>query len=342
MGFVSNCLRGKILTPPPIWIMRQAGRYLPEFREIRAQYPDFFGLCFSPQVVKEITLQPIKRFDFDAAIIFSDILVIPLARGQKVQFVKGEGPQLGPLTNNSADLSSLEPVYEAISLTASSLSKEKDLIGFSGAPWTILTYMIEQGKSSSFSKLHKMIETSPSQVEDLIESLTGDIADHLDRQIKAGATVVQIFDSWAESVPVSQRQAFILDPLKKITKRIGEKVPIIFFGRGISGFYPTIANEIPNISFGLDESVSLSKACQDLPHACLQGNLDPKILLEGGQKLRDSVNLILKERGGHPFVFNLGHGILPATPIAHVEELLRLIRNGSEENSSHFIQSRRS
>lgn len=322
---------------PALWMMRQAGRYLPEYREVRAQAGSFWNLCFSPNLAAEVTLQPIRRFDYDAAIIFSDILVIPKALGQNVDFAQNHGPILGSLdweqiTNfsnwkNFSEI--LTPVYEAIRQTKRHLEKTKDLIGFVGSPWTIATYMLDGGKGNEFSRSRQSLSNTEA-LNPLLRVLTKATAHHLITQVKAGATVLQIFDSWAELVPVSLREEVLFTPLVQIVSAVREEcgpIPIIYFGRGISDSYAELTKKNLPIALGVDQYCDLAKLDQILsPNIPLQGNLDPEILVKGGQKLVTAVEKILKIAKNRPFVFNLGHGILPHTPITHVEEVCRLVR----------------
>jgi uroporphyrinogen decarboxylase len=322
---------------PPLWMMRQAGRYLPEYRQIREQAGGFWTLCLTPELASEVTLQPIRRFDYDAAIIFSDILVIPRALGQQVDFELTHGPHLEKLGQEffltSPDWTKvdqiLEPVYGAIRLTRSRLSPLKDLIGFTGSPWTIATYMIDGGKSRDFPLSRQALSHSKNLIS-LLELLTQAVARHLINQVKAGATVLQIFDSWAGLVPVSLRPEILFDPLKEILQQVRSavgSVPIIYFGRGVSDSYGALGQENLKIALGVDQHADLEELDRLLPKDCaLQGNLDPEILVAGGEQLDQAVARILKVAQNRPFVFNLGHGILPETPIPHVDRVCELVR----------------
>ncbi len=319
---------------PPIWIMRQAGRYLPEYRAIRSDVKDFLSLCYNPQLASEVTLQPIKRFDLDAAIIFSDILVIPHALGVEVNFVKNEGPKLGKF--NLADLKTsniekhLQPVFEALSLTKSRLDKNKALIGFSGAPWTLACYMIEGGGSKSFEEVRRFAIEKESEFKILIDILTESVIEYLSLQIKAGADVVKLFDSWAGVLPPVELQKWVINPTKKIVTRLKEKhsqTPIIAFPRGIANSYKNYAREVKADAIALDQTVDRNWAKENI-NSVLQGNLDNFLLAFGSkEKIENEVCSILKEFRDKSFIFNLGHGILPETPIENVELLIKLIRN---------------
>lgn len=333
-------LMGEEKKPPALWMMRQAGRYLAEYRQVREQAGSFWNLCFNPQLACEVTLQPIRRFDYDAAIIFSDILVIPKALGQQVDFAPNHGPVLGSLewekilSFNTWDIfnETLGPVYEAIALTRQALPSKTDLIGFVGSPWTIGTYMLDGGKSS-LNSLSRQILKTPEHLLPLLNQLTQATSLHLINQVKAGANVLQIFDSWAEIVPPPLRQTILFDPLEKIVKTVRQavdQIPIIYFGRGISDSYLQLAQKKLNIAFGVDQHAPLKDLDSLLPKDIpLQGNLCPELLVSGGSTLDHQVHQILSTANNRPFVFNLGHGILPHTPIAHVERVCSLVRQAT-------------
>ncbi len=339
---LNEALGGKASERPPVWLMRQAGRYLPEYRELRKNTGSFLNLCYSPRLAAEATLQPIKRFDFDAAIIFSDILVIPDALGQSVSFQEGIGPLLDSLTGfddlkklNQKKISDrLNPVYEAIQITREKLPEEKALIGFAGAPWTISTYMIEGGTSRDFLKTKSWAFSKPLEFSGLIDILVDAISEHLISQIEAGATTLQIFDSWAGMLPEQEFDQWCLKPIKKIVYCVKEKhpgIPIIVFPRLAGEGYIKIA-EIEGVSaVSLDQTVSLNWAKKTLQSkVTVQGNLDPVYLLAGGKVMRDEIARILKAFSTGPFVFNLGHGVLPTTPLEHVSELCKFISDWPE------------
>lgn len=335
---LQKTLTGQKLVPPAIWMMRQAGRYLPEYRQIREQAGSFWNLCFSPELASEVTLQPIRRFNYDAAIIFSDILVIPKALGQHVDFAPNHGPQLGDLDKQAISRFSdwlgfdqeLTPVYQAISRTKSQLSSGKDLIGFAGSPWTIATYMIDGGKGHEFS-LSRQSLSSAGDLMPLLETLVQAVARHLINQANAGATVLQIFDSWAGLVPQQLRSQILFEPMGEIITKIRSavgNVPIIYFGRGVAGSYPKLVEKNLKIALGVDQQADLTELDRTLPQEIpLQGNLDPEILVSGGDRLEQAVKEILAVAKNRPLVFNLGHGILPHTPIAHVEQVCHLVRD---------------
>ena len=332
-------LDGVMTSTPPLWMMRQAGRYLPEYREIRASVPTFLDFCYSPKLATEATLQPIRRFDFDAAILFSDILVIPDALGQKVTFEQGEGPRLPPIASEEdfsklhqeVDLSKLAPVFETIDRLTSSLPKHVALIGFCGAPWTVASYMIagkgtpDQAPARIFAYRH------PELFQRLIDLLVESSVSYLERQFAAGVEAVQIFDSWAGVLPALEFERWCLKPLLAIVEGVKARVPharIIVFPRGV-GSHLTAFTSHPGINaLGLDTATDPAWAAAHVqPHKPVQGNLDPLALIAGGEALDRSVDLIKSVFNGRPYVFNLGHGILPQTPIAHVEQLVNRVRN---------------
>lgn len=340
MNKLINSLSGNKTSTPPIWVMRQAGRYLPEYRKIRADVKNFLELCYTPKLASEVTLQPIRRFDFDAAIIFSDILVIPDALGVKVEFVKNEGPKLGSFdiknlkTENIAN--HLSPVFEALELTRSNLDKNKDLIGFSGSPWTLACYMIEGGGSKNFEATRRAAIEDESFFAELIEILTQSIIQYLSLKIKAGVDVVKLFDSWAGVLPPEQLRKWVIAPAKKIVtelKRLHPEVPVICFPRGIGMSYEEFAREVNPQGLALDQTVNRSWAKKNLQEnlgQVIQGNLDNFLLAYGSkQEIEKEVLGILEDFGDHPFIFNLGHGIFKDTPIENVQFLVDLVRGKS-------------
>lgn len=333
-------LKGEVFNEPPIWFMRQAGRYLPEYRELRNQSPDFLSFCYTPKAACEATLQPIRRFQFDAAILFSDILVVPDFLGQKVSFEVRKGPVLTPIENwhdfkklsSSIDETKSSFVYEAIDRIKSQLSIDTALIGFCGAPWTVATYMIAGHGTPDQAPARKMAYRDPELFSALINVLISTSIDYLVGQFEAGVNVVQIFDSWAGVLPKEEFFKWSLEPIKKIILSVYVRCPqaqFIVFAKGIGNKIKYIS-DIEHVSaLGIDSATDLSWARDQVKsHQALQGNLDPLLLLEGGPALRKSVISILKETESHPHIFNLGHGILPQTPIAHVEETISLIRQG--------------
>ena len=328
---IKNCIVNKDTTKNPIWLMRQAGRYLPEFREIRKNNPDFIKLCLNDKLSAEITLQPIKRFEFDAAIIFSDILMLPYAMNQEVKFEKGFGPKLGNLNiDNIKEINEvnftnrLSPIYKAISQTSqSSLLKNRDLIGFVGAPWTILVYMIN--KISPKNGLSEKFFNDYSLINVLLDSIEKFLKLHIKNQINAGANVIQIFDSWAglleDKIP-----EYIYKPTFNVVeyvKKLG--VPVICFPRGLKDykkFCEIVKPDMVNIDYEVDPKKIIKEI--KIP---IQGGLDPKVLLTDKNKLRKEVEKYLTIFKDHPYTFNLGHGILPETKIDLVKELIDIVRN---------------
>ena len=331
-------LKGETLAPPPVWLMRQAGRYLPEYREIRAEQPDFIEFCFKPDLAVEVTLQPIERFGFDAAILFSDILVVPHALGQHVWFEEGVGPRLEPIRDMQglSQLSvhglheTLQPVYETVRRLHENLPAGVALIGFAGAPWTVASYMIEGGSSHKFKAAKDWAKTAPKDFTRLIGLLVNATSDYLIAQAEAGAEVLQLFDSWAAVWKGEDLRRWCLKPAAEIIRRVKAAHPdvsVILFPRGVGAAYEDFAHESGADALSLDPSVPLAWARDTLqPHVCLQGNLDPQILVAGGETMRVAVTDILEVLGAGPFVFNLGHGIVPETPPEHVAELVTQVR----------------
>ena len=327
---------GNTLPTPPIWMMRQAGRYLPEYQTVRKKAGSFLDLCYNPKLATEVTLQPIRRFGFDAAILFSDILVIPDALGIDVRFEEGRGPVLEPVNETSIDdintanaLRHLSPVLETVSRLHTELAEQTTLLGFCGAPWTVATYMIaghgtpDQGPARQFALNH------PENFQRLIDILVKASADYLIAQLNAGADAVQIFDSWASVLDENQFQRWCVKPVAKIVRLIRAEVPdakIIGFPKGIGAFYEGYASATGVDMLGLDWTMPMNFA-QKLQKECpVQGNLDPQRLIAGGRALDEGVDTILESLGDGPLVFNLGHGITPQTPIAHVEQMIDRVR----------------
>jgi uroporphyrinogen decarboxylase len=340
-NLINTLLKKEKFSNPPIWIMRQAGRYLPEYREIRSDVKNFLELCYTPKLASEVTLQPIRRFDFDAAIIFSDILVIPDALGVKVEFVKNEGPKLqkiftiSDLKNFKIDniKSHLQPVFEALALTKSKLGNDKALIGFSGSPWTLACYMIEGGGSKNFDLTRETAIRDEEFFKQLIEILTQNIITYLSLQIEAGADVVKLFDSWAGILPPTQLRKWVIEPTKKIVSEIKKcypKTPIICFPRGIGMNYKEFALSVAPHGLALDQNMEkkwIKENLQENLDVVVQGNLDNYLLAFGTKtEIEKEVLNILENFGSHPFIFNLGHGILPETPIENVELVVNLVR----------------
>jgi uroporphyrinogen decarboxylase len=331
-------LAGKPVTPPPIWLMRQAGRYLPEYRELRARAGSFLDLCFSPDLAAEATLQPVRRYGLDAAILFSDILVVPHALGRRVDFVEGEGPSLDPL--KPPDIGRLEggalrkrltPVFEAVRSIRADLPRACALIGFAGAPWTVATYMIEGGPSQDFAAAKRFAFADPAGFAELIDVLVGTTAEYLIGQIEAGAEAVQLFDSWAGVLAEPEFRRWAIEPVRDIVARVKHahpRVPIIGFPRGAGMLYADYARDAGVDAVGLDTSVPLALAQALQARLPVQGNLDPQLLVVGGAAMRSGARAIVEALGGGPFVFNLGHGIVPETPPENVAELVWIVREG--------------
>jgi len=335
---VAEVLKGSTSFPPPIWMMRQAGRYLPEYRETRARAGSFLDLCYNPDLAVEVTLQPIRRFDFDASILFSDILVVPHALGRDLTFEEGRGPLLTPITAEEiAELDTsrfhvnLAPVYETVGRLRRELPEETTLIGFCGAPWTVATYMIAGHGTPDQAPARLFGYQAPEAMKMLLETLAEQSGAYLKRQIAAGADVVQIFDSWAGVLDEVSFERFCVEPARRIVEIVREDypdTPIIGFPRGAGALYADYRQKTGVTALGLDWSVPLSAAQALQAQGAVQGNLDPMRLVAGGRALDEGVDTILGALGGGPLVFNLGHGITPQTPIAHVEQMVARVRAG--------------
>ena len=316
-----------------VWFMRQAGRYLSEFRKIRSQNQNFINLCLNSELSSEITLQPIRRFNLDSAIIFSDILMVPYALNQKVSFIKSSGPILEKfnikkfLKNNKANFSkTLKPVYKAISLTRKKLNKDKSLISFIGAPWTLLVYMIgvKLGKNDIN---YKIIEEKKSEVEMILNELNDYLCLHIENQINAGADVVQIFDSWAGLIPQDHLSFFCYDPNLRIVDFCKKKrIPTICFPKGIKENYKKFNDKVKPHGISIDYNIDPEWAKKNLNDTVIQGGLDPKILLLSDQEIKNEAKKYLDAFKGMPYIFNLGHGIIPQTDPDKVEQLVKFYR----------------
>lgn len=333
-----NVLSGETCHPPPIWLMRQAGRYLPEYREIRQGAGSFLELCYNPELASKVTMQPIERFGFDAAILFSDILVVPDALGQKVSFIQNEGPVLEPLEDGEAVkkllrdgfLDHLSPVFETVRQVRGALDAQVALIGFCGAPWTVATYMIGGRGSPDQAVARSFAYKDPEAFQGLIDLLVNVSVDYLLAQVEAGAQALQIFDSWAGNLPEGEFARWCVAPAKKIVEGVRAKapdVPIIGFPRGVGPLYPDFVQETRVDGVSCDTSLPLEFIKNELqPHVAVQGNLDPLLLVTGGQALERRIDEILEVLGDGPLIFNLGHGIVPQTPPEHVGQLIDLVR----------------
>jgi len=334
-----SVLRGERRHPPPIWMMRQAGRYLPEYRALRAQKGGFLDLVYDSDAAAEITLQPLKRFpELDAAILFSDILIVPFAIGQNLSFVAGEGPRLTPpLIDTRFDRLAtypgrLEPIYETVRKAKAQLDPTKTLIGFAGSPWTVATYMVAGQGSREQAEARRLAYADPGAFAEVVGRIEEVTLDYLSRQIEAGAEAVQLFDSWAGSLAPAQFERWVIAPTARLVSALKArhpKVPVIGFPKGAGGKLCAYAGETRVTAIGLDETVDPVWAAKRLPKSLpVQGNLDPLALLAGGEPLRSAVERILDAFADRPHIFNLGHGILQDTPIAHVEQLLNQVKGG--------------
>ena len=319
MSKITNCLINKDRSCIPVWFMRQAGRYLPEFREIRLKNPDFIKLCLDSDLSSEITLQPLDRFDLDAAIIFSDILMVPYGLGQKVEFIKGKGPKLSEfnmkvfLENDEANFTKrLEPVYQAIAKTRKKLSKDKSLISFIGAPWTLIVYMMGLRQDKKNVNLENIKKNFKKDL--ILEKLNKYLCLHIKNQMNAGADVVQIFDSWAGIIPDGEINDYCFSPNQKLVdycKKIS--LPVICFPKGIGEKYKEFLGIVRPNGINIDYDIDPKWAKENLKDVCLQGGMDPKILFEDEKKINLEVDKYLNNFRDMPYIFNLGHGLLPET-----------------------------
>jgi uroporphyrinogen decarboxylase len=333
---VIDVLKGETVFPPPVWMMRQAGRYLPEYRETRRQAGSFLDLCYNPDLAVEVTLQPIRRFDFDAAILFSDILVVPHALGRDLRFEEGKGPLMTPIQADEIERLddrtfhvNLSPVYETVRRLRTELPEKTTLLGFCGAPWTVATYMIAGHGTPDQAPARLFAYRHPVAFAELLGRLADCSADYLVRQIEAGADAVQIFDSWSGVLDEACFRAFCIAPVARMVKRVRTNfpnVPIIAFPKGAGSLYETYRHETGVTALGLDWSVPVSQAQRLQKEGAVQGNLDPLRVVAGGRALDEGVDAILASLGQGPLVFNLGHGITPDAPIRNVETMLHRIR----------------
>lgn len=332
-------LRGETRDPRPTWMMRQAGRYLPEYRRLRDEKGSFLNLVYDADAAAEITLQPLERFpQLDAAILFSDILIVPFALGQNLTFVSGEGPRLTPPLSGARleDLTPyparLDPIYETVRTVKARLDASKTLIGFAGSPWTVATYMVAGHGSREQAGARRLAYRDRGAVSAIFARIEEVTLEYLSGQIAAGAEAVQLFDSWAGSLSPAQFEQWVIAPTARLVEGLKErhpKVPVIGFPKGAGGKLKAYASETGVHALGLDETVDPNWAAKELPKRLpVQGNLDPLALIAGGEPLRTGVARILDAFAGRPHIFNLGHGILQDTPIAHVEELLALVKGG--------------
>jgi uroporphyrinogen decarboxylase len=338
---IIDVLTGRRQTIPPIWLMRQAGRYLPEYRALRQKIGNFLDLCLDPKLAAEVTLQPIRRFGFDAAILFSDILVIPYALGQSVAFTATDGPRLDAITDAESlgklrkelDHARLAPVYETIARVKSQLPAHVALLGFCGAPWTVATYMIAGAGTPDQIPAREFVYRAPRLLDELLDILVEASASYLIRQFEAGAEAVQIFDTWAGVLPDDAFDRCCVEPCARIVAAVRARIPsakFIGFPRGAGSRLKRYINGVGVDAVGLDWTIDLGFARDEVQsRKPVQGNLDPVVLLAGGDALDRAADRIVENFAAGPFIFNLGHGVLPDTPVAHVEQLVRRVRASS-------------
>jgi uroporphyrinogen decarboxylase len=334
-------LRGEVRQPPPVWMMRQAGRYLPEYRALRAGKGGFLELVYDSGAAADVTVQPLRRFPLDAAILFSDILIVPYAMGQDLSFVAGEGPRLAPrLADAALDALAavpgrLAPIYETVGKVKALLAPETTLIGFAGSPWTVATYMIAGQGSREQSEARLFAYRDPPAMQALVDAIAATTVEYLCGQIDAGADTVQLFDSWAGSLAPSEFERWVIAPTARIAaaiKALRPGVPVIGFPKGAGGKLPAYARETGVDALGLDETVDPAWAHASLPGGMpVQGNLDPLMLLAGSEELEREMARIRTALAERPHIFNLGHGIVKETPIAHVDRLMAAVKAPGEE-----------
>jgi uroporphyrinogen decarboxylase len=333
--------QGEVVSPPPIWMMRQAGRYLPEYRKVRSNIPSFLEFCYTPDAAVEVTLQPLRRYNFDASIVFADILVIPDALGQNVTFKEGEGPVLEPIRDvaglEKLDVSkvidNLGPIFKTLSRLSKEIPETTGLIGFAGSPWTVAIYMVEGRGRTECERAREWAYRAPTEFQILMDILVEATSKYLIAQVKAGAEVLQLFDSWAGVLSVSQFHSLVIEPTRKIVdnvKAVYPDVPIIGFPRQGGVMVPEYVKETGVDGVSLDHSMPLEWALNAIPNTCvLQGNLDNRLLVVGGDALDQGVDEILAATQGRRFVFNLGHGIVPQTPPENVARVIDRIRGSN-------------
>lgn len=335
-GLLFRTLSGENTAERPVWLMRQAGRYLPEYRALRASKGGFLNLVYDSEAAAEITLQPIRRFGFDGAILFSDILIVPYAMGQDLEFLAGEGPRMSPrlldaaLTSLTAVPERLNPIYETVRLVRAALPGDKTMLGFAGSPWTIATYMVAGEGSRDQHDTRALAYRDPAGFQAIIDAIVGVTVEYLLGQIQAGAEAVQLFDSWAGSLAPSEFERWVIAPNAAIVRQLKTRVPdvpIIGFPKGAGEKLGAYARETGVDAIGVDETIDPLWAARELPAGMpVQGNLDPLLLLAGGEELDRQALRVLEAFADRPHVFNLGHGIGQTTPIEHVEQLLALVR----------------
>ncbi len=338
---ILKSLAGEAQPVPPIWMMRQAGRYLPEYRETRAKAGDFLSLCYNPELAAEVTLQPIRRYGFDASILFADILLLPQALGADLWFVTGEGPRLSTLTTEAefdalkpaeAVHETLNPVYETVRILSRELPAETTLIGFAGAPWTVATYMVAGRGTPDQGPAHALKNENPALFRRLIDRLTDGTIEYLAAQVEAGAEVVKIFDSWAGSLSGEDFDTYALEPCRKITAALKARypgLPVIGFPRGAGDRYVGFAKATGVDCVALDQGVDPDWAAREVQaEGCVQGNLDPSHLVTGGEALERETRRIVEAFRGGPHIFNLGHGITPDADPDNVTRMIEAVRGG--------------
>lgn len=336
-GLLLRTLRGENTSERPVWLMRQAGRYLPEYRALRARKGGFLALVYDSDAAAEITLQPIRRFGFDGAILFSDILIVPYAMGQDLEFLAGEGPKMSPrlldatLDSLSAVPERLAPIYETVGKVKAGLGAGRTLLGFAGSPWTVATYMVAGEGSRDQHETRAMAYRDPQAFQAIIDAIVAVTVEYLAGQILAGAEAVQLFDSWAGSLAPAEFERWVIAPNARIAEELRQRfpqVPVIGFPKGAGEKLPAYARETGVDAVGVDETIDIAWAARELPEGLpVQGNLDPLLLLAGGNELDTQARRILDLFANRPHVFNLGHGIGQHTPIEHVEQLLGLVRS---------------
>lgn len=330
-------LNGERIDPVPVWMMRQAGRYLPEYRQLRADKGSFLDLVYDSDAAADVTLQPLKRFDqLDAAILFSDILIVPFAIGQNLTFVAGEGPRLTPplagakLEDIKPFPARLDPIYQTVRRVKAALAPSKTLIGFAGAPWTVATYMVAGEGSRDQSETRRMAYADTKRFEAIVDRIEEVTLDYLSAQVDAGAEALQIFDSWAGSLAPAEFEHWVIGPTARLVTALKARHPqvrVIGFPKGAGGKIAAYARETGVDAIGLDETVDPAWADAELPSGLpVQGNLDPLVLLAGGGRMLSAVERVLDAFASRPHIFNLGHGILQDTPIAHVEQMLAAVK----------------
>lgn len=335
-GLLLRTLSGENTAERPVWLMRQAGRYLPEYRALRASKGGFLNLVYDSEAAAEITLQPIRRFGFDGAILFSDILIVPYAMGQDLEFLAGEGPHLSPrlldaaLTGLTAVPERLNAIYETVRQVKAALPGDKTLLGFAGSPWTVATYMVAGEGSRDQHDTRALAYRDPAGFQAIIDAIVGVTVDYLAGQIQAGAEAVQLFDSWSGSLAPSEFERWVIAPNAAIVRQLKAKfpnVPVIGFPKGAGEKLSAYARETGVDAIGIDETIDPLWAARELPVGMpVQGNLDPLLLLAGGEELERQALRILDAFADRPHVFNLGHGIGQTTPVEHVGQLLALVR----------------